>query len=76
MRLDFSKVERLIKQGKHVIIIRRGLPVFEIRPVEKKTQERHKINFSEMIEELWGEKMLSEEDVKETWQHLRNERLS
>lgn len=66
LRNNFSKVETWLGEGEKVLVEKRGEAVAVISPVaghEKKGVP--KVDFMARLKEIWGERVFSDEEVRE-----------
>ncbi len=67
LKHDFSRIEAWIHQGEKIQVSKRGVPLMEISPMKKSTQEDNPselIDFSEVQKRLWkGERFFSNKEI-------------
>lgn len=62
LRNNFSKLETWLAEGEEILIEKRGQPVAVLKPTETKFV---KPDWAARRKELWGDRVFSEEEVKE-----------
>jgi antitoxin (DNA-binding transcriptional repressor) of toxin-antitoxin stability system len=67
LKHDFAKIESWVRMGEQVQVTKRGLPLFEIRPISKTTKKAPvpPYDWAKMRREIWGGRVLTQAEVDE-----------
>jgi prevent-host-death family protein len=65
LRNEFSKLEAWMQEGEQIEIVKRGKPVARLVPAGKPRRRKLvKPDFMAQLEEIWGDRVFSAEEVR------------
>lgn len=67
-------MESWVQGGEEVEVTKRGTPVFKIVPFLKSTRRIPRVDFQGMLKEIWGDRVLDAEAVRQMRDLARGER--
>ena len=66
LRNNFSKVESWLGEGEEIRIEKRGKPIGYLSATPRSGEKRgRKVDYMARLHEIWGERVFSEEEVRE-----------
>ena len=72
LRNEFAMLEAWLAEGEHIEIRKRGEPVAVLSPVPKQRSKRkNKPDFTARLDALWGDRVMSAEEVAAMRAHER-----